>query len=384
MRRCGPARRRRRTGLGRDRRRRRSSTTGTGAASAGRARRAGTRCSRRDSSTSRCNGLGDVDLADRRPGRDQRSWPSCSRARGVTSFCPTVDQPGARRLPAMVGSDRSRRAPRAGARRRRRASVLGAHLEGPFLGDAPGAHPRDAAPPGRRRVDRRDLLADARARSPMVTLAPEADPQLALATLLASSWGHRRARPFALRPSRTPPRRRRPARRVVTHLFNGMGGLDHREPGLAGRRARRRPSHADRHRRSRARAPAPSSRSCSPPSPASRSSATRSRRAGRARGESRRTDGDGRGPPGRRHARGLDGHARPRRSRTSCGLGDPDRSRRRHGDHDPGRAARTRATAGAWSPARAPTSSRSTRDDASVRDVWLGGAGSAGAGDASR
>jgi N-acetylglucosamine-6-phosphate deacetylase len=105
--------------------------------------------------------------------------------------------------------------------------MLGAHLEGPFLGGAPGAH-------------RRDLLAEIDhgwlTQLPdvvcLMTLAPELRGAAeAVRSLVARgivvSLGHTTATrdqfTEAVAAGAT----------LVTHLFNGMSGVHHREPGVA-------------------------------------------------------------------------------------------------------------------------------------------------------
>jgi N-acetylglucosamine-6-phosphate deacetylase len=114
----------------------------------------------------------------------------------------------------------------------RPAAVLGVHLEGPFLGGAPGAHPPAAIRAAdldflRRVVDEfGDLVR-------LVTLAPEADPGLDATRLLAArgvvvALGHSTIDLAGARAAADA------GARMVTHLFNGMGPMHHREPGLAG------------------------------------------------------------------------------------------------------------------------------------------------------
>lgn len=111
----------------------------------------------------------------------------------------------------------------------RDAGIEGVHMEGPFLGERPGAH------------EAKNLVAyDAdwqqaiEARFPglvrILTVAPEADPE-SLAPRTSSavvSMGHSactldRANEYA-----------RLGAAAVTHTFNAMSGLKAREPGLAG------------------------------------------------------------------------------------------------------------------------------------------------------
>jgi N-acetylglucosamine-6-phosphate deacetylase len=110
--------------------------------------------------------------------------------------------------------------------------ILGVHLEGPFLGNAPGAHPPELLCPSDVSFLARlweswpDLIR-------MVTLAPEADPDLRATRWLAEhgvvvALGHSDVdydgALVAADAGAT----------VVTHLFNGMGAMHHRAPGLAG------------------------------------------------------------------------------------------------------------------------------------------------------
>lgn len=174
------------------------------------------------------NGVGDDDFATAGP----QGWRSAARAQlehGVTAFCPTLVT-----APLETYDDALRRvgAARADIDDRPLPSALGVHLEGPFLGGAPGAHPVELV----RAVDLewlRDLLATFPELVSIVTLAPEADPGLA-----ATGFLHDRDVTVALGHSTATYDQVRAAAgagaRLVTHLFNGMGPLHHREPGLAG------------------------------------------------------------------------------------------------------------------------------------------------------
>jgi N-acetylglucosamine-6-phosphate deacetylase len=173
------------------------------------------------------NGVDDVDFAT----ADGEAWDRAARTlarHGVTGYLATlVSAPletyGAplRRLAAVMASAE------AGA-----AAALGAHLEGPFLGDAPGAHPPELIRP----VDLAwlDALLDTHPDVVrMVTLAPEADPGGRAIALLVDrgvlvALGHSRVSDDEARAAASA------GARVVTHVFNGMGPLHHREPGLAG------------------------------------------------------------------------------------------------------------------------------------------------------
>jgi len=120
----------------------------------------------------------------------------------------------------------------AAVRAARPETVLGVHLEGPFLGGAPGAHPpellRTADVDWLRALCERygDLIR-------LVTLAPEADPGYAATALLRErgvtvALGHSTVDYDGARAAADA------GASLATHLFNGMGPLHHRAPGLPG------------------------------------------------------------------------------------------------------------------------------------------------------
>jgi N-acetylglucosamine-6-phosphate deacetylase len=173
------------------------------------------------------NGVGDVDFAT----ADRPAWDDAARTlarHGVAGYLATLvsaplddyDLPLDRLAAVMAGTESGR------------AAALGAHLEGPFLGDAPGAHRPELIRP----VDLTwlEALLDAHPDVVrMVTLAPEADPAgTGIARLVDRgvlvALGHSRASDDDARAAAGA------GARVVTHVFNGMGPLHHREPGLAG------------------------------------------------------------------------------------------------------------------------------------------------------
>jgi N-acetylglucosamine-6-phosphate deacetylase len=174
------------------------------------------------------NGVGDVDFAS----ADLDGWRRAGRAQlehGVTAYCPTLVTAPTDEYPQAL--ERVRTA-RLDARDHPLPVIVGAHLEGPFLGGAPGAHPVALL----RSADcewLRGLLETFPDLVSVVTLAPEADPGLAATRLLHERGGH-----VALGHSTATYDQARAAAdagaRLVTHLFNGMGPLHHREPGLAG------------------------------------------------------------------------------------------------------------------------------------------------------
>lgn len=173
------------------------------------------------------NGVGDVDLAS----ADPDGWRRVGRDvahHGVGAYLATfVSAPldSYDRSLAGLAAARGECAPDA-------ALPLGAHLEGPFLGGAPGAHPPELL----RRVDLEWLAARWRVHGDlvrMVTVAPEADPGL-----LGIRWLAARGVLVALGHTQATEREARDAAgagaRVVTHLFNTMGPFHHREAGLVG------------------------------------------------------------------------------------------------------------------------------------------------------
>jgi N-acetylglucosamine-6-phosphate deacetylase len=113
------------------------------------------------------------------------------------------------------------------------AIPIGIHLEGPWLNPgAAGAQPR----PGIRPYDPgegEEVLARGEGCIRMVTLAPEAEGAAALQQALArrgitAALGHSLARCAQAEAAVDA------GARHVTHLFNAMSGLHHREPGLVG------------------------------------------------------------------------------------------------------------------------------------------------------
>jgi len=168
------------------------------------------------------NGIDDVDVAHAR-GADWDRLDQLLLAQGVTTWCPTLvtmpldryERPLQRIAEAMARGD----APR--------PTIAGAHLEGPFLGRSPGAHPRALIVP----VDL-DWLASLPAHVAVVTLAAE-QPDAVPATRLLSaagrlvSIGHTQCSEAEFDACVAA------GARLTTHLFNGMSGVHHREPGVA-------------------------------------------------------------------------------------------------------------------------------------------------------
>ncbi len=170
------------------------------------------------------NGHDDVDVASAEGADwDRLDWELVSQ--GVTAWCPTLTT-----APLDAYGPRLDRIAAAAARpgSPARPAILGAHLEGPFLGGAHGAHKRNWVAP----IDLA-WLASLPDIVRVMTLGPEiAGAADAIAALVARgvlvSVGHSTAtheQSIAAADS---------GARLVTHLFNAMGPLHHRDPGLVG------------------------------------------------------------------------------------------------------------------------------------------------------
>lgn len=148
---------------------------------------------------------------------------------GTTAFLATtvaLPQPGLVRLVEALAASIADE-PLAGAQ------AVGVHLEGPWIdASAAGAQP----PAGIRAVAPREVdavLGASAGLTRLVTLAPEVDGAEHLLAVLArrgivAAIGHSRAAAPALE------RAVAAGARHVTHLFNAMSGLHHRDPGVAG------------------------------------------------------------------------------------------------------------------------------------------------------
>jgi N-acetylglucosamine-6-phosphate deacetylase len=179
------------------------------------------------------NGVGTVDFAH----ADRDGWLEAMRVQarhGVTGCLPTlVSAPlESYSAPLAVAAAVAGETESAPAGNAPVASVLGVHLEGPFLGGAPGAHVVEHLRP----VDLPWLRATLE-RAPglvrLVTLAPEADPGFEGTRALHGAGvvvavGHSTASYEDVRAAADA------GATVVTHLFNGMGAFNHRAPGVAG------------------------------------------------------------------------------------------------------------------------------------------------------
>lgn len=167
------------------------------------------------------NGHDDVDVAAAR-GADWDRLDALLLAQGVTAWCPTLVTAPLEAYAAPLA-----RVAEAAARQGRHPEILGVHLEGPFLGGRHGAHRSHLVRP----VDRAWLDA--------------LPPHVALLTVgaecegaaLAWAWARERDVVASVGHSGADADGARAAfaagAAMVTHLFNGMSGLDHRHPGVA-------------------------------------------------------------------------------------------------------------------------------------------------------
>jgi N-acetylglucosamine-6-phosphate deacetylase len=170
------------------------------------------------------NGIGDVDVVSA-DGGDWDALDAALLAQGVTTWCPTLITAPLDAYATPLDRIAARAAETSG---RLRPHIAGAHLEGPFLGGAPGAHPKHLI-----RAPDLEWLGALPAIVRVITLAPEQPGSLDAIALLVRrgvvvSLGHSNATfeqaMAAVDAGAT----------LVTHCFNGMGPLHHRVPGLVG------------------------------------------------------------------------------------------------------------------------------------------------------
>ncbi len=169
------------------------------------------------------NGIDDVDVAHA-DGDDWDRLDAALLAQGVTTWCPTlITAPWADTLDALSRiADAAARGPSA------RPRIAGAHLEGPWLGDAIGAHPAEhvLAPSAA-------AVADLPGGVALVTLGPEhPEAEAACRALrargIAVAIGHSRATYEQSVPLVDA------GASLVTHVGNATGPISARAPGVFG------------------------------------------------------------------------------------------------------------------------------------------------------
>lgn len=168
------------------------------------------------------NGIDGIDVGTA-CGADWEQLDRLLLAQGVTTWCPTL---GTAPL-ASYALPLARIAEAAGRSAQARPTIAGAHLEGPFLGGAPGAHRRELIVP----IDL-DWLATLPPHVAVVTLGAE-QPLAVEATRMLAGAGRLVAIGHTLADEAQFDAVVAAGARLTTHLFNGMSGMHHRSPGVA-------------------------------------------------------------------------------------------------------------------------------------------------------
>jgi N-acetylglucosamine-6-phosphate deacetylase len=169
------------------------------------------------------NGIDDVDVASAR-GDDWDRLDELLLAQGVTAWCPTlITMPLASYAAPLAAIAAAAVRPPGG-----RPHIAGAHLEGPFLGAMHGAHPHEHVVA----FDEAFLgvLPDV---VKLVTLGPELPGATSVIAELSArgvvvALGHSAASLDEVAAAAGA------GATLVTHCFNGMPPLHHREPGVVG------------------------------------------------------------------------------------------------------------------------------------------------------
>jgi N-acetylglucosamine-6-phosphate deacetylase len=169
------------------------------------------------------NGVEDVDVAAAKTPADWKRLDALLAAQGTTTWLPTLVT-----APLEAYEARIDRIASAADRPGPRPRIAGAHLEGPFLGGAHGAHPSDLVRP-----PDLDWLAALPRTVRLVTLGAEVAGATDAIGALAQrrtlvSVGHSSCTLAAATAAIDA------GARLVTHGFNAMSPLHHREPGLVG------------------------------------------------------------------------------------------------------------------------------------------------------
>ena len=146
---------------------------------------------------------------------------------GVTSWCPTIVSAPLRKLDASIAMIGTQIDARNSADGIATTSILGIHLEGPFLGTALGAHDQGSVV----EIDLR-WLEELPTFVTLMTIGAEQKEVLAAIRILKDkditvSLGHTRATELQLLSAK------QAGARMATHLYNAMSGVHHRDHGVA-------------------------------------------------------------------------------------------------------------------------------------------------------
>jgi N-acetylglucosamine-6-phosphate deacetylase len=168
------------------------------------------------------NGIGALDVA-RAEGDDWSRLDTALVAQGVTAWCPTLGS-----APLDHYAEALARISAAAGRDGPRPAILGAHLEGPFLGDRHGAHPDACVVPADV-----DWVASLDPVVRIMTVGPEAAGAIDLVRALVAreavvALGHTAAEPDVVRSAVDA------GASLFTHLFNASGTVGARSPGPVG------------------------------------------------------------------------------------------------------------------------------------------------------
>lgn len=152
---------------------------------------------------------------------------------GVDGFCPTLVTTSLENFHGSLEAIATFQKRQAQNPHQSSAKVLGAHLEGPFLNEIKrGAHPAEFLQP-LTLENAKTVLGDLASAVSIMTLAPELEAEAGVIPWLTQngitvSLGH------SLATSEQASRAFAQGATMVTHAFNAMPGLHHREPGMLG------------------------------------------------------------------------------------------------------------------------------------------------------
>jgi len=172
------------------------------------------------------NGRGRVNVARAAIDVDERAWSTLEAdliASGTVAWCPTIVSSNDDVYRRVEDGERTLRA--ASTDPRVRPLSLGLHLEGPQLGERPGAHDRRVMGP-------RSSAWWRSRRVRLVTLGAETEGAASIVAELAGTG-------TTLSIGHSAPTREQyetvvaAGATMVTHLFNAMSGVENRRPGLA-------------------------------------------------------------------------------------------------------------------------------------------------------